>query len=32
MGEIYERMDNVIGDTKDLIKNVFATYFSQVET
>ena len=32
MGEIYERMDNMLGEIKDVMKDdVYASYYSQVE-
>ena len=33
MGEIYERMDNMVGEIKDAMKeNKFSRYYSEVET
>ena len=32
MGEIYERMDNMVGEIKDAMKeNKFSKYYSEVE-
>ncbi|GKC11047.1 putative hAT dimerization domain, ribonuclease H-like superfamily protein [Tanacetum coccineum] len=31
MGEVYERMDNMVGEIKDVMKNVYNSYFPEVQ-
>ncbi|GJV26474.1 hAT dimerization domain, ribonuclease H-like domain protein [Tanacetum coccineum] len=31
IGEVYERMDNVVGEIKDMMKNVYTSYFLEVK-
>ena len=31
MGEVYERMDNMVGEIKDVMQNVYPPYFPEVE-
>ncbi|GKB14317.1 uncharacterized protein Tco_0848240 [Tanacetum coccineum] len=31
MGEVYERIDNVVGEIKDVMKNVYTSYFLEVK-